>query len=54
MVFDCPWGCAELSSAERGVSGGPFHENAWECPRFSEKFLEAVQAITQKPGKGNP
>jgi hypothetical protein len=48
MVFDCPWGCAEVPRAESGLSAGPFHQNAWECPRFSQKFLEAVQVIALK------
>lgn len=51
MVFDCPWGCAEVP---RGISGGPFHENAWECPMFSEKFLAALQAIAQQFDRSAP
>jgi hypothetical protein len=48
-VFECPWGCAEVSRTESGgLAGSFFHENAWECPKFSQQFLEAVQAIVQK------
>jgi len=53
-MFDCPWGCADIPRAESGISAGPFHENAWECPRFSQKFLEAVQAIALKLDQPNP
>jgi len=54
MVFDCPWGCAEIPRAESGALSNPFHENAWECPRFSQKFLGALQAMAQKQGQGSP
>jgi hypothetical protein len=53
-VFECPWGCAEVSRAESGGLGSPFHENAWECPRFSQRFLGAVDAIAQKLDQRNP
>jgi len=49
MVFDCPWGCDEQP---RGISGGPFHENAWECPKFGTSLLVALQTVAQKlPGR---
>jgi hypothetical protein len=54
MVFDCPWGCADVPRAQNGISGGPFHESAWECPRFSQKFLEAVQAIARRAEVAHP
>jgi hypothetical protein len=38
MGFQCPWGCAESVK----------HESAWECPKFSQKFLGALQAVGQK------
>jgi hypothetical protein len=41
MGFHCPWGCAEDVE----------HENAWECPKFSQKFLGALQGIAQKLDK---
>ena len=43
MGFLCPWGCAENVK----------HENAWECPKFSQKFLGAVQGLAQKLDKGD-
>ena len=43
MGFDCPWGCAEDVT----------HENAWECPKFAQKLLGAVQAVAQKLDKKN-
>jgi hypothetical protein len=43
MVFPCPWGCAPDTK----------HANAWECPKYSQKFLGAVQAIAQKLEKGS-
>jgi hypothetical protein len=42
MGFNCPWGCAE----------GVEHQNAWECPKYSQKFLGALQGIAQKLDKG--
>jgi len=38
MSFKCPWGCAE----------GVEHEVAWECPKYSQKFLGALQSVAQK------
>ena len=38
MGFPCPWGCAETVQ----------HSTAWECPKYSQKFLGALQAIAQK------
>jgi hypothetical protein len=54
MVFDCPWGCADIPRAQSGISAGPFHENAWECPMFSQKFLEVVQTIALKLDQRSP
>jgi hypothetical protein len=50
--FSCPWGCAEVSRAKGGSADTWFHGNAWECPKFSQKFLGALQAIAQKLDKG--
>lgn len=47
MAFTCPWGCADQKSARSRK-----HENAWECPKFSQKFLGALQAIAQKLDQG--
>lgn len=44
MGFHCPWGCAEDVE----------HENAWECPKYAQKFLGAVQAVAQKLEKAEP
>ena len=41
MGFKCPWGCAEKTE----------HESAWECPKYSQKFLGALQAVGQKMEK---
>jgi hypothetical protein len=41
MSFKCAWGCAD----------GVEHENAWECPKYSQKLLGALQAIAQKLDK---
>jgi hypothetical protein len=38
MSFKYPWGCAE----------GVEHEVAWECPKYSQKFLGALQSVAQK------
>jgi hypothetical protein len=43
MGFHCPWGCADDVE----------HENAWQCPKFSQKLLGAVQGLAQKLEKGN-
>jgi hypothetical protein len=48
MGFTCPWGCAEVSRAESHGEATWLHENAWDCPKFSQKFLGAIQAIAQK------
>jgi hypothetical protein len=53
-VFECPWGCAEVSRAERsGLVGSFFHENAWECPMFSQRLLRAVELLGQKLNPGD-
>lgn len=41
MAFHCPWGCADEVE----------HDNAWQCPKFSQKLLGALQAIAQKTEK---
>jgi hypothetical protein len=41
MSFACPWGC----------SGDVTHENAWECPKYCQKFLGALQSVAQKLDK---
>jgi hypothetical protein len=45
MVFDCPWGCGDEPGVSRGLSGGPFHQNAWECPKFASRMLAVLQAL---------
>jgi hypothetical protein len=53
-VFECPWGCAEVSRAEsNGLGGSFFHENAWECPMFSQRLLRAVEALVQQRETGD-
>jgi hypothetical protein len=42
MGFHCPWGCAPDVK----------HAVAWECPKFSQKMLGALQSIAQKLDKG--
>jgi hypothetical protein len=49
--FTCPWGCADGTMAKGGSAESGTHQNAWECPKFSQKFLGAVQAIAQKLDK---
>jgi hypothetical protein len=53
MGFTCPWGCAEASSAKGAGAGPVMHESAWDCPKYSQKFLGALQAIAQKLDKGS-
>jgi hypothetical protein len=55
--FNCPWGCAEdLARADPTdhTHQDWTHSNAWDCPKFAQKFLGAVQAIAQKLEKVNP
>lgn len=40
MGFQCPWGCG----------ANVLHDSAWDCPKFSQKFLGALQAVGQKLG----
>ncbi|MGA8664675.1 MAG: hypothetical protein WB809_06405 [Thermoplasmata archaeon] len=43
-----------MPRSESGGLSNPFHESAWECPRFSQKFLGALQSLAQKGGPGTP
>jgi len=57
MVFDCPWGCGDVPRDTAGLSSGPFHQNAWECPKFASRMLAAIEAVSvarDGPGSALP
>jgi len=53
--FSCPWGCTDdivRADPTDRTHRVWTHASAWECPKFSQKFLGALQGIAQKLEKG--
>ncbi len=44
-MFDCPWGCGDEPRSAQGISDGPFHQNAWECPHYASRWLATLEAL---------
>jgi len=50
MGFICPWGCTD-KPPDLSVKDYGMHETVWECPKFTERFVTALEGIANNRRK---